>query len=728
MSDLGFDWEIKPAAQVRMEVPAGKLEGVGGGSAGLPSASQARVGVKALRRSALGVHFCGGVIGKKGRMCVVSTCDVASHRVNKCLEDVSDGDESDDACLYICCTPEDGSSESSAVFLEPTIRSTRLPDRYLNAVRTVGDWCTLFQSLLDQPNIVTSDEVDELAERTSQPIRRGVMTPRKPNKKAKIETKLDPFGEVDDAVNDAVDDEDVVIPLEPIAEGLGITTESTLAALRAAWEPLLANQYLLQEGLAGRTEEFRTGLNELSSEMEASEVRTTRLEQDVGGRTTESGTQSLFQLVTAADGELDGVLAQIDRVKGDLKVALETSEEDTRKFVLADMGQRLKTSLAPLIGLFGSLSSSKETPGDLLDTRLNQMQAQMTELQTAASRSGSMGFLDDQTKAMHLDARADPQLDQLTETVASMEASLKGMQDQLASELVSVGTVNFISRSFTQNWLTTECGGGDSGQFLYFVDAVSLLSLTQDSGYSAAESVNLEGRLKAAGHNNRAEAVMTHSFEVELPAIFGKEAVSGIMRDDRSLPNLRTYKEWDSGGGSVGAKFILERNLRKCDRIRNNIQNHLSGEAREVARQMLDDSVKFVNELSSWISNHYHEVRNRSGTSEKECWGLISHCVRTVFSELGMARSPGNGPHLEGTKAPSILWGTLQAHRVMRDILSGGFSGYPKLSHVLNLHLQDNTVPRSMFEALQDDVKKANEKIRTLQAGMDKLLSKSFKP
>jgi hypothetical protein len=200
------------------------------------------------------------------------------------------------------------------------------------------------------------------------------------------------------------------------------------------------------------------------------------------------------------------------------------------------------------------------------------------------------------------------------------------------------------------------------------------------------------------------------------------------MRDDRSLPSLRTYQEWDSGGGSVGAKFILERNLRKCERMRTNIAERLNGDAREVARQMLDDSVKFLNELSTWISNHYNEVRTRSGTSEKECWGLISHCVRTVFSVLGMARSPGHGPHLEGTKAPSILWGTLQAHRVMREMLLDGFSGFPKLSHVLNLHLQDNTVPRSRFEALQEDFKKQAVKVSALQASVDKLLSKPSKP
>jgi hypothetical protein len=66
-------------------------------------------------------------------------------------------------------------------------------------------------------------------------------------------------------------------------------------------------------------------------------------------------------------------------------------------------------------------------------------------------------------------------------------------------------------------------------------------------------------------------------------------------------------------------KLSLAKNLRKCYRIRTNIRDHLIGLAREAAKRMLDDSVKFLNVLSSWISNHYNGVRTRSGTSEKEC-------------------------------------------------------------------------------------------------------------
>jgi hypothetical protein len=151
--------------------------------------------------------------------------------------------------------------------------------------------------------------------------------------------------------------------------------------------------------------------------------------------------------------------------------------------------------------------------------------------------------------------------------------------------------------------------------------------------------VLFEVKLKTGGRTSRDEAVLVHSFGVELPVMCGTESASSVSRDGRLLPACPTVNEWDTGGGIRGAKFNLARNLRKIEYIRTRIANELAGEASEVARQMLDDSVRFLQKLSSSISTHYHEVRTRSGTSDKECWELILHCVRTVFSVLGRPAS-----------------------------------------------------------------------------------------
>jgi hypothetical protein len=710
MSDLDnlLDWGLKPAAQVSMEVSAGKLEGFEGGSAGVPSSKEVAVRVVPLRRCDMGVLYCGGMRGKD-KMCILESCVTASHRDNKCWVVVFKDSPSDTTLFCIGCAPPGGSGESTAVFVDPTIPFDKLNSTTAAMQRPIGDWNILFRSVQNQPDL-TSEEEHELTERFSKSSPRGLLTPRKAKKPRLFQL----LAEVK---------EDVVQPLEEIVDELGDTPETTLAAIRDGWKPLLRNQYTLQDSLTSNTEGLAEVAEVLSTELEAGELRTTRLEDDVGERTTEAGTRSLFQLAAAAEGGIavcDRLCTSMGLEVAELRATMKTVAEDTYKVVLDKMAAQLTTFLDPILGLFRALSSDKSTPGDKLDAKLKHLQAQMTELKTAVGRSQGVGFLEDHTHAMNLDARAEPQLQHLSEAMATMQASLKNTQDQLASELVVVGSVNFISRSFAKNWLTTM---GCNDKFVYFVDAVSLLALIQESNYSTAELVSLEGKLRNAGHSSRNEALMVHSFEVELPAMFGTESTSGVLRNGRGLPSCPTAKEWDSGGGISGAKFNLANNLKKTDTLRHRIAENLPGEAMDVARQMLSDSVRFLHELSNWISQHYYEVRTRSGTSDKECWGLISHCVRTIFSVLGTARSPGSGTFAEGAKASSILWGTLQAHRVMRDLISDNFAGHPKLSHVLNLHLQDNMVPKSQFEELEVLVGKQDARIRALSTNVDKALS-----
>jgi hypothetical protein len=125
--------------------------------------------------------------------------------------------------------------------------------------------------------------------------------------------------------------------------------------------------------------------NDLRSEEEASELRTTRLELDVGECMVEFRTLSLFRLATAA--------------------------EDVRQHARQDR-PGWSTSC-------GSSGNVGRYPQGLLDAKLRQLQLQMTELKTAVGCSRSAGCLEDHTQATSLDARAEAQLHQLTEAVAT---------------------------------------------------------------------------------------------------------------------------------------------------------------------------------------------------------------------------------------------------------------------------------------------------------------------
>jgi hypothetical protein len=68
MSDLEkfLYWNLKSLSQLAMEVSAGKLERVVGGSPGVPPAGEGRVRVITLLPSDMDVAYCGGRIGKDG--------------------------------------------------------------------------------------------------------------------------------------------------------------------------------------------------------------------------------------------------------------------------------------------------------------------------------------------------------------------------------------------------------------------------------------------------------------------------------------------------------------------------------------------------------------------------------------------------------------------------------------------------------------------------------------
>jgi hypothetical protein len=68
----------------------------------------------------------------------------------------------------------------------------------------------------------------------------------------------------------------------------------------------------------------------------------------------------------------------------------------------------------------------------------------MMELKTAVGCSRSAGCLEDHTQATSLDARAEAQLHQLTEAVATMQISLKDTQDQLTPGLLSSAHLKMI--------------------------------------------------------------------------------------------------------------------------------------------------------------------------------------------------------------------------------------------------------------------------------------------
>ena len=117
---------------------------------------------------------------------------------------------------------------------------------------------------------------------------------------------------------------------------------------------------------------------------------------------------------------------------------------------------------------------------------------------------------------------------------------------------------------------------------------------------------------------------------------------------------------------------------------------------------MVINSTRFLVAFCEWVTRENNDLVGQ-GADSKDAWKLLSHCIRTVFKELHKARMAGRGPFI-GDKCGAIVWGQMQAHKRMNEFTDNGFSADPTLSHILNLHLQDNAVMQSSFSKLKDKV------------------------
>jgi hypothetical protein len=118
----------------------------------LPVANQALAGITALKKSEMGVLFCGGKIGREGQMGVAVKCSMVSHLKNKCWEKIFGLETLSDAM------PTKDTKKQS-VHIVPSLSSELLNETYLTSSWSVSSWAALFLSL----NIL-KEEQDEMVE------------------------------------------------------------------------------------------------------------------------------------------------------------------------------------------------------------------------------------------------------------------------------------------------------------------------------------------------------------------------------------------------------------------------------------------------------------------------------------------------------------------------------------------------------------------------------------
>jgi hypothetical protein len=151
----------------------------------------------------------------------------------------------------------------------------------------------------------------------------------------------------------------------------------------------------------------------------------------------------------------------------------------------------------------------------------------------------------------------------------------------------------------------------------------------------------------------------------------------------------------------------------------------LHGKAKDVASAMWADTKTFLNDLATWISEHYSQLSEQAGAKDgPEVWKLVCHCIRAIFKLMHEARLPGRGPHALGDQYGSVFWGALQTHSVIQELSSESFEAHPRLSHILNIHLRDNALSKSAMDRVLTEIKRIAEKAeKTVDHALQKAMA-----
>jgi hypothetical protein len=638
-------------------------------------------------------------------MCTKYPCEVTSHALK---QKVSLAEFGGPEPLVFIDVPS-GKAAPTAVYLTPRLMASAFRarlDEYLDEQRTVDQWTSFFASLEATPS-PTQEEDEIFAQRYRRPLPSNAYTPRREGRAGKRKSSSPSLDEEDEFafISSALVDS---VPTDLSEE----SDAKRLKTMIGAWGDLVRNTDALKRLVTFVNSFVREAHEKLDIGLADAEFATAVLATKVGDRPPSLGTDSVFQLLEDLVQDVGSLHRDVSRMDSPEFEAARSQRVE--QAVAEDVAKHLR----PFLELFKMFSRSFEAPGDILEERLRALESQLPVGRVTAGvpaqgpwfggafpsaatlQTSNVGRAAGGESTTELEARINARL-------RALEEQARDMQEEMATSSVKIGIATFASRSHTKAWMDTN--GCPTRAGLYFLDAMSVLALMHNGSDSAKTAAEFASVTKKVGYSSPDEALVVTSFSLELPEAFGALPSSGVARDSRLLPALPTFKEWDGGNGYNGLKHTIADKLSEFSRhMSSHYRLHLVGEGLTVALQMLSTSVTFILELSTWINHKYQDTIARTTASEKEAWALIAHCVRVIFKLLRDARSSGLRWTPEAPEGDvQLVWAQLQCHRAMAGLQGVGFSAHPALSHVLNLHLQDNVASRSKFEALEKRVGEA---------------------
>jgi len=410
---------------------------------------------------------------------------------------------------------------------------------------------------------------------------------------------------------------------------------------------------------------------------------------------------------------------------------------------------KLKRDLDPILRFFMRYSTNPNMPGDQLEKRLDDLDNNLKQLNSkikgignlsgptvggvtfvhqptpgtpSTSSSGLWGSVGSSGTRNHPNVSATMGNQVMIACIVTLETDLQKVKDKVEGSKVEVSGVTFSTRSDTKLWMQTNAGG--PGMFVHFVDFHTLVNVGSSEFGSNLQVLKFDADSIKAGHTSEEEALVSASFKIEIPVIFGSDSSNTEgTRDSRVLPGCKLFSERDSGNGYTGLRYVLAKAVEDArSRLVESSHLNLTGMGLLVALEMIGASTQFVQALSTWILQEFNDLVGRGGDRDVT-WKLICQSVKKIFYALHTLRQSGRGRLNPGDKSSSMMWGCLQAYKRMNEFVANNFSTDTDLFYILNKHLQDNTTTKKDTGALRVALEEANKDIARLEKRIDGLAS-----
>jgi hypothetical protein len=168
------------------------------------------------------------------------------------------------------------------------------------------------------------------------------------------------------------------------------------------------------------------------------------------------------------------------------------------------------------------------------------------------------------------------------------------------------------------------------------------------------------------------DLMVTQSAKHRVPAIFESKA-KPPMSEFSKIPNRKSWKSDDHGqytgmGQTIKKLSIIVREQVQLS-IDENFPQVLTGlSVRDIAQEMLNDTLTFVECLCGWIDETYDSLVSNS-TPDQAAWYIVTKVIRAIFQDF---MGPKRLGHIFGAclkeRAAKYIWYSIQTHMLCNEV------------------------------------------------------------